>query len=77
MPLLKLGDKYAFVKRVLTHFIPWIPYAPLHEMKALVDTLDRTSREIYEQKKHALSSGDEDAKLGVDEGRDLMSVLCE
>lgn len=74
---MKLGDKYPFVKRMLTHVIPWVPHPALHELKTLIDTLDVTSREIYAQKKRALISGDEDVKLGMDEGRDLMSVLRE
>ena len=61
---------------MLRHVIPWIPLPALHDMKKLVDTLDETSREIYKQKKLALIGGDEELKIGVEEGRDLMSVLC-
>ena len=75
-PLLKLGERYKTVKRILTRIIPWMPFPALHDMKWTVDIMDRTSREIYAEKKRALMTGDEDVKLGVEEGRDLMSVLC-
>ena len=39
--------------------------------------MDRTSREIYAEKKSALMNGDKDVKLGVEERKDLMSVLCK
>lgn len=77
MPVLKLAERYTLVKRFLTHLVPWIPHPALHDMKAIIDTLDRTSREIYAEKKRALVSGDVDVKLGIDERRDLMSVLCK
>lgn len=44
-------------------------------MKAIADTLDRTSREIYAQRKQAQISGNEDVKQRIEEERDLMSVL--
>lgn len=34
------------------------------------------AREIYAGKLQALRAGDEDAKLRVGEGKDIMSVLC-
>lgn len=73
--LAKLGDWSPFVKRLLGLAIPWVPHPALREMKVIADTLDHTSREIYAQKKQALMSGNEDVKQGIEEGRDLMSVL--
>ena len=61
----------AFVKR---HF-RLIPHSGLQRMKSILDTLDDTSRSIYAEKKAALDSNDEDLKIKVTEGRDLMSVM--
>ena len=44
-------------------------------MKAIIDTMDSTSRDIYEKKKHALMTDDMELKMKVEEGKDLMSVL--
>ncbi|KIP07530.1 hypothetical protein PHLGIDRAFT_414123 [Phlebiopsis gigantea 11061_1 CR5-6] len=74
-PFAKVGDRYPAFRRVLRHAIPWIPFPALQDMKKLVDTLDDTSREIYKQKKLALVGGNEELKIGVEEGRDLMGVL--
>ena len=74
-PILRFGDRHPGVRRVLGHVIPWIPYPALHDTKRIIDTLDDTSRDIYRQKKLALMGGDEGLKIGVEEGRDLMSVL--
>ena len=46
-------------------------------MKAIVDTMDETSWKIYKKKKIALLNGDEEVMFGIEEARDLMSVLCE
>ena len=42
-----------------------------------MDTMDSTSREIFSKKRLALQANDEEAKLKVSEGKDLMSVLRE
>ena len=75
MPILKLADRSPLIRTVLTRLIPWIPFQPLLDTKALTDVIDQTSRDIYAQKKRGLTSGNEDIKLGIEEGRDLMSVL--
>ena len=73
--MLMICDRYPLLRKMFKHIIPWIPLHAVHNMKRLVDTLDNTSREIYMQKKLALLGGDEELKVGVEEGRDLMSVL--
>ena len=77
VPFLLLADRYYAVRRILAHVIPWLPHPGMHDMQVLVDTIDRTSREIYAEKKRALLAGDDDMKMGVEERRDLMSVLCK
>lgn len=75
VPFLFLADRYYAVRRVLAHVIPWLPHPGMHDMQVIVDTIDRTSREIYAEKKRALLAGDDDVQMGVEEKRDLMSVL--
>ncbi|EKM58872.1 uncharacterized protein PHACADRAFT_88318 [Phanerochaete carnosa HHB-10118-sp] len=74
-PLIDLCQRYpavgAFIKR---HFY-LVPHSGMQRMKALLDVLDSTSRQIYAEKKIALDSNDEELKIKVMEGRDLMSVL--
>ena len=62
-----------FVKR---HF-HLVPHSGLQHMKSILDILDDTSRRIYAEKMAALDSNDEDLKIKVTEGRDLMSVMRE
>ena len=38
--------------------------------------MDRTSTEVFEQKKKALQAGDEAVTKQVGEGKDIMSILC-
>lgn len=71
-----LQDKFPVLKPIFARSVNWIPFKPLRDMKKIVDTLDDTSRKIYEEKKRALYAGDEEVKMGVQEGRDLMSVMC-
>ena len=63
----------AFIKR---HF-HLVPHPGMQYMKSILDTLHDTSRSIYDEKKAALDSNDEDIKIKVTEGRDLMSVMRE
>ena len=44
-------------------------------MKSIIDTMDEVSWKIYTDKKHALMTEDPEAKINVQEGRDIMSVL--
>ena len=48
----------------------------VQEMKEIVDKMDETSWRIYNEKKRALNDNDPEIKIAVQEGRDLMSVLC-
>lgn len=54
-----------------------LPYKALHDCRDIVDVMDRTSREIYSQKKQALVDGDEALKTKIGQGKDIMSILSK
>lgn len=54
-----------------------LPYKALHHARDIVDVMDRTSREIYAQKKEALADGDEVLKTKIGRGKDIMSILSK
>ncbi|KAI0754112.1 cytochrome P450 [Daedaleopsis nitida] len=61
--------------RLRRAFLSMVPHAGIQKLMALVDTLQRRSGEIYEAKKRALESGDEEVARQIGEGKDLMSIL--
>ena len=62
-----------FRRWVLDH----IPHAKIQEMKDIVDTMDRQSREIFESKKTLLEKGDEAVSRQIGEGKDILSIMSE
>jgi len=44
-------------------------------MKHAIDTMERTSIEVYESKKTALAAGDDAVSKQIGQGKDIMSVL--
>ncbi|KAF5316745.1 hypothetical protein D9619_006488 [Psilocybe cf. subviscida] len=52
-----------------------LPYKALHDCRDIVDVMDRTSREIFAQKKRALADGDEVLITKIGQGKDIMSIL--
>ncbi|CCL99518.1 uncharacterized protein FIBRA_01536 [Fibroporia radiculosa] len=52
-----------------------IPHEEVQAVKNTVDTMDRRSREIYEEKKAAIRHGDEAVLQQMGEGKDIMSIL--
>lgn len=52
-----------------------LPLPELQKLSAIVDWVDRESRQVYELKKQALLSGDEALLEQVGEGKDIMSIL--
>lgn len=74
-PIIKLQDRIPHLKRFFTKYFHLFPDANVQKLKGIVDVMDSTSRMLYEEKKNALSSGEVDMKLRVEEGKDLMSVL--
>ena len=53
------------------------PNPHVKEAIRIIDTLEETSRKIYQTKIKALKEGDEDIKHKVQEERDIMSILRE
>ena len=54
-----------------------IPSTRVQELKGIVDTMDRQSREIFNSKKAALEKGDEAVSHQIGEGKDILSVMSE
>lgn len=76
-PIIALQDKYPALRRFWANNFRFFPSKPLQGMEAIIDVMDSTSRSIYKKKKLALMANDEELKLKVEEGKDLMSVLCK
>lgn len=68
--IVKMGP--ASLRRKIGKLIPW---KDLHRIFDLVDIMDATSREIYDQKKEALAKGDDAVLQQVGMGKDIMSIL--
>ncbi len=51
------------------------PMAELRRLIRIADTMDRRSDDIVDEKKAALTSGDEELLQRVGEGKDIMSIL--
>lgn len=51
------------------------PWPDLHRMKRIVDVMDKTSNDIYTEKKEKLKHGDEAVVNQIGRGKDIMSVL--
>ena len=52
-----------------------LPSPKVQYVKYITDTAHAGCRKIFEEKKAALKSGDQEALLKVGEGKDVMSVL--
>ena len=49
----------------------------MKEMRDVIDTLARKTREVYYEKKRALEEGDNAVVHQVGEGKDILSVLSQ
>lgn len=70
--LIKIGPP-RFRRWVVDH----LPMKRLRVLRDVVDTLDRTTTEIFEGKKRTLKEGDEALLKRVDQAKDLLSILSE
>lgn len=75
-PVIRLQNSVPVLKRLINVCLQQFPDPNVRKLKAIVDTMDATSRMIYQQKRDALAAGEVGLRLKVEEGRDLMSVLC-
>ncbi|KAG6861357.1 hypothetical protein C0995_001090 [Termitomyces sp. Mi166 len=70
--LVKIGSP-----RLRRWFVDHLPMRRLRAMRDIVDTLDRTTTEIFEGKKRALKEGDEALAKQVGRAKDLLSILMK
>jgi hypothetical protein len=54
-----------------------LPSKRVQAVKRITDVMKRSSMEVLQAKKRALTQGDEAALKHVGQGKDIMSVLCE
>ena len=68
---------YIFPGNAIRAILRVFPFSVLrfHRIMDISEVLSRRSREIVDEKKGALAKGDEELKLSVGEGKDIMSVL--
>ncbi|THH11078.1 hypothetical protein EW146_g8172 [Bondarzewia mesenterica] len=78
---------------IALEFLPWLmrtgtsafrravaektPWEDVQRLVNIVDIMDNTSREVFENKKTALEKGDEAVVHQIGEGKDIMSVLLK
>lgn len=75
-PIISLQDRFPVLRHLVGYAMNYFPHAPTREVKKIIDTMHNTSRRIYEEKKsRILNGGDDEAKMNVLDGRDLMSVM--
>jgi hypothetical protein len=60
------------LRRFIVNILPW---KALKEINGIIDIMDKISTEVFEDKKRALSEGDEAIMRQVGQGRDIMSTL--
>jgi predicted solute-binding protein len=53
------------------------PWQGLHDARDIIDVMDKTCKEILEEKKQALAAGDEALSGKIGQGKDIMSILSE
>ncbi|KAG6861366.1 hypothetical protein C0995_001099 [Termitomyces sp. Mi166 len=70
--LVKIGSP-RFRRWCVDHF----PSKKLRDMRDMVDTWDRTTNEILEEKKRALMEGDEALATQIGQAKDLLSILMK
>lgn len=60
------------LRRFIVRIFPW---KALKEICGIVDIMDEASMKVFEEKKRALSEGDDAVLHQVGEGKDIMSIL--
>ncbi|KAF7365772.1 putative cytochrome P450 4d20 [Mycena venus] len=53
--------------------VDWVPWRAVHEFRDILDVMDRTTREIFEEKKRAMLSSSGSSEK--DTGKDLVTIL--
>ncbi|KAG6879214.1 hypothetical protein C0992_004356 [Termitomyces sp. T32_za158] len=70
--IIKIGSP-RFRRWLVDHF----PSRRLHAIRDIVDTWDRTMKDIFVEKKRALMEGDESLKNEAAKAKDIMSILMK
>lgn len=55
--------------------VEMVPIAVVQKLKAIIDTMDRKSEEIFLAKKFSIQQGGDSVLRQVGKGKDLMTVL--
>ena len=63
----------AWLRRKL--FVDWSPSKYVRQMRDIVDMMDKTSKEVIDNKKQALAKGDGEVLNQIGQGKDIMSIL--
>ena len=75
-PLIKLQYQFSPLKYLITKTVEYIPDRALQNVKTVVGVMHATSLGIYQRQLKALHSNDDETNIKVQEGKDLMSILC-
>ena len=59
-------------RRFMVNLLPW---KDLHDLRNIVDTMYKTSVEIFESKKKAMMDGDDAVARQIGQGKDILSTL--
>ena len=59
-------------RRFMVNLLPW---KDLHDLRDIVDTMYKTSVEIFESKKRAMMDGDDAVATQIGQGKDILSTL--
>ncbi|KIJ98230.1 hypothetical protein K443DRAFT_104277 [Laccaria amethystina LaAM-08-1] len=59
-------------RRFMVNLLPW---KDLHDLRDIVDTMYKTSVEIFESKKRAMMDGDDAVATQIGRGKDILSTL--
>ena len=59
-------------RRFMVNLLPW---KDLHDLRDIVDTMYKTSVEIFESKKKAMMDGDDAVATQIGHGKDILSTL--
>ena len=57
--------------------LKWIPHKEVQRFRYIVETSERVSTAIWNDKKVALEQGDEAAVRQIGEGKDIISALSQ
>jgi len=80
MKIVFVQEYLSFVTKIGTpqfrrSIIDMLPWKAMHDARDIVDTMHKTSLEIFESEKKALMDGDDVVARQIGQGKDIMSML--